>query len=688
MPQVIDAAIQTNGDMLAVNVVNNGGALVGNGLAGLTLGPITIGGGGTLLVTNTTATTTTVLDGDITDSGGLGALYLQSTVGGGSADLTNSNFVINGNNTYTGPTTIQANTGSRGSIQIGSDSPFGTGTVTNIFQGNSVEFRALNGTRTIPNDFDLEGGMNFAGDNSFVLSGDIYIKSGATRTLVNKITASGKTLTLGDSDGSSKIYLGNPTSNPGGSVIILQANTGATTIVNAKFQDVGAASAVRYGTQNGGNIVINTLQTYTSNTQIGGGEATVQFHHDYNAGDPSGPFGLGTLHANGATNARLAPTGGDRTIANPILMQFGLAFANVSGDTSSVTFSGPIHYTSALGGSNNTRVVNNLMGAAGGIVTFGSAASPSTWTLEAANGQGINFTGSGRTVINDTIQDSVANINNPLIVSNSSTTTFNGPQITDGNFSITGTNSTVIINGPRSTAGGSTLANISMTGNNSKLIVNSSVADIGTVSINSTGTLAGTGTLEGAVSNSGTIAPGTLPATPGTLTLPGNVTNNADSHWLIGLDGTSAGKLVIGGDVDLLAVDSLDVAGTGSGSSWVIATYAGMLSGTFDNVTPGYAVDYGTGSNSQITLMTAALPGDYNGDGRVDAADYVVWRSDPAGHGGDPDGYNTWRDHFGEPPGAGSGSRGPAAVPEPAALLLVLVSVACWPRRTPQRASA
>jgi hypothetical protein len=42
-----------------------------------------------------------------------------------------------------------------------------------------------------------------------------------------------------------------------------------------------------------------------------------------------------------------------------------------------------------------------------------------------------------------------------------------------------------------------------------------------------------------------------------------------------------------------------------------------------------------------------ALMGDYNGDGSVDAADYVVWRKDPASFGGDPDGYNTWRADFG-----------------------------------------
>jgi hypothetical protein len=60
-------------------------------------------------------------------------------------------------------------------------------------------------------------------------------------------------------------------------------------------------------------------------------------------------------------------------------------------------------------------------------------------------------------------------------------------------------------------------------------------------------------------------------------------------------------------------------------------------------------------------------PGDYNGDGKVDAADYVLWRKNPDDFGGDPGGYNTWRENFGKPaPGMGGGP-----VPEPSSLLLL-----------------
>jgi hypothetical protein len=75
-------------------------------------------------------------------------------------------------------------------------------------------------------------------------------------------------------------------------------------------------------------------------------------------------------------------------------------------------------------------------------------------------------------------------------------------------------------------------------------------------------------------------------------------------------------------------------------------------------------------------LAAAGVAGDYNGDNVVDARDYVIWRKDPASHGGDPGGYTAWRNNFGfGTPGAGSGSLADgAAVPEPTAWILSLVA--------------
>jgi hypothetical protein len=88
------------------------------------------------------------------------------------------------------------------------------------------------------------------------------------------------------------------------------------------------------------------------------------------------------------------------------------------------------------------------------------------------------------------------------------------------------------------------------------------------------------------------------------------------------------------------------------------------------------------------TAPTEGLTGDYNGNGAVDAADYVVWRNDPGAFGGNPDGYNTWRANFGEALAPAIGLS--AAVPEPASFFLaVLASLAVFPfnRRRPPASS-
>jgi hypothetical protein len=66
-------------------------------------------------------------------------------------------------------------------------------------------------------------------------------------------------------------------------------------------------------------------------------------------------------------------------------------------------------------------------------------------------------------------------------------------------------------------------------------------------------------------------------------------------------------------------------------------------------------------------------PGDYNGDGTVDAADYVVWRKT----GDSPVDYNTWRANFGQTAGSGTGIGLTfiAAVPEPSALIVLLTGI-------------
>ncbi len=93
---------------------------------------------------------------------------------------------------------------------------------------------------------------------------------------------------------------------------------------------------------------------------------------------------------------------------------------------------------------------------------------------------------------------------------------------------------------------------------------------------------------------------------------------------------------------------------------------------------------------AELTAEPTIVEGDYNGNGIVDAADYVIWRKNfPNNSGlatasmgdGNGDGnitsvdYDYWRARYGNPPGSGSGADGLGAgaqVPEPSMTALVL----------------
>jgi hypothetical protein len=93
-----------------------------------------------------------------------------------------------------------------------------------------------------------------------------------------------------------------------------------------------------------------------------------------------------------------------------------------------------------------------------------------------------------------------------------------------------------------------------------------------------------------------------------------------------------------------------------------------------------------TGQLVATSTFATPLPGDYNQNGIVDAADYVVWRKksgsgtslpndDSPGVG--PDDYTRWRSHFGQAgggSGAGSGLFTVSNVPEPSSLGLLLAA--------------
>jgi hypothetical protein len=115
-----------------------------------------------------------------------------------------------------------------------------------------------------------------------------------------------------------------------------------------------------------------------------------------------------------------------------------------------------------------------------------------------------------------------------------------------------------------------------------------------------------------------------------------------------------------------------------AGHSFEIITAAG-ITGTFSTaILPALdgdlAWNINYGSNSVMLAVAApGLPGDYNFDGTVDSADYVVWRKND----GTQAGYDIWRANFGQTAGSGSAATTgspTSAVPEPPSLALLTLA--------------
>ena len=93
---------------------------------------------------------------------------------------------------------------------------------------------------------------------------------------------------------------------------------------------------------------------------------------------------------------------------------------------------------------------------------------------------------------------------------------------------------------------------------------------------------------------------------------------------------------------------------------------------------------YGVFDNFQLSVEPApeGVEGDYNDDGVVDAADYVTWRrggplanevADPGTV--TPADYDAWRTRFGNTSGSGSSLAAKGIVPEPSAIVLLLLGL-------------
>jgi hypothetical protein len=186
----------------------------------------------------------------------------------------------------------------------------------------------------------------------------------------------------------------------------------------------------------------------------------------------------------------------------------------------------------------------------------------------------------------------------------------------------------------------------------------------------------------------------------GSISVQGDFYHQAGGQIAIDLGGYSVGvdydtinvmgKADLAGDLNVSLVDageSLFVPV--SGDVFQILTATQGVSGQFANVTLPtlpWDLDWRVNYLSNVVTLSVLVTGDFNHDGFVNSADYVVWRK----NNGSPADYAAWRANFGNSLASGSSlsasSSSSTNVPEPTPTMLLTMAVAfVWVSRLPRR---
>jgi len=238
--------------------------------------------------------------------------------------------------------------------------------------------------------------------------------------------------------------------------------------------------------------------------------------------------------------------------------------------------------------------------------------------------------------------------------------------------------------GGRISVGGSTQANFfgNITQNGIVSIAPGSTASF-------FGNVSGTGTfaLAGSAEFLGAISPGN---SPGVMNVTGSATLYNTATLQIELAGIALGtqydQLNASGPFALSGILTVSLIGgftPAAGNSFDILNWGSRI-GTFSAIQlPALAsgLHWDTTQLYSTGVLSVTASGDFNNDGRTNAADYVTWRKTD----GTQNGYAAWRENFSLSSSSAESLRDASAAPEPAALILVLITLALSTLSRPRR---
>lgn len=510
------------------------------------------------------------------------------------------------------------------------------------------------------------------GTTGITVRGDVFpLPGGGDRTLTlsgtnpnSAISAEGGKIR---DDGSNKLF-------------IVKTGSGTWTLTN------GTSAALLQHTFSGG-VTINE-----GTIDINNGSSTLTSEVL-----TSGPLGVGDLTMNGGTlkagnaasnnqvdngislnavaeNRKIDRTSSGVTTFNGLIQGAGGFEKTGSGGitfTAANTFSGPTTVsTGTLMLSNEFALQNSTISNISGGLLFDSAVVANAFTLGGLDGLG------------DIILQNDASTPIAFSVGKNDASTFHSGSLSGGGSLTKIGEGVTTLWGANSYSGTTLVAN-------GTLSVNGSHIGGDNYTVGDGGTLGGTGLLDADVLVE---AGGTINAGGGTGSLiVGNTNINGTFLVEFDADFDTIDFLSVNGALNIAnaTLDFVNLTAEAlGGGPHVFAQYTSLpVAAFFDvqNLPMGFEIDFDyEGNKIALVPEAAGLPGDYNGDGFVDAADYVLWRkgvqplpfNETVTPGiTDEQDYIEWRTHFGNFAGSGTSLADTAVVPESSSIVLVLVSV-------------
>jgi Ca2+-binding RTX toxin-like protein len=439
-----------------------------------------------------------------------------------------------------------------------------------------VESTATNGTLTGPGApwtnngtirlTDVAGAT--ASNETYLSSGGGALTNGATGTIETTGTVGLRTL-YGTMTNAGAITMGiDTTGAPGGcgcNLNLTNTTGGAITVASGKSFATGNTFS-----QSGGTTTVNGSMASIGVFSITGGTFTGNAPILSSPNTLTASGGSGTLRIRGSATMAQANVGPSITL----IVETTAANAQLNGPGGAWINNGTIRLTDTTGATAGSDVF---------LSTGGGMTNSATGTIETAGSLGTRrfffpITNAGTIAINATTDAhaSVGNLPNSGTVTVASGKTFTHGSTFSQSAGTTTVQGSLVVQGIAITISG--------------------------------GTLRGSGTITGNVSNSGgTVAPGT---SPGNLTLTGNYTQGSGGTLATEISGTTVGsgydRLTVSGTATLagtLAITTPSFA-VSPGQNFQVVASTGATSGTFGTVTGGAAFtpEYSaTGVNLKVT---------------------------------------------------------------------------------------